>query len=641
MIALALGASLLAASPGWAQFQRYDYIWARRTTGTFTLDGILDEPQWAQAESLIIDIHQIGPIPGSGWKQEAGFPPTDPNHAVFKFLTTADNQLYMAVTVRDSSIGGSELFNYFDGVLMSIKQHDSASRPAPPGEHFMSWWIADTTDHQPRAINHPPSMIGRWRTVGSAPTATQLQAWDAGWHVNGKVNSDTTADQSYTFEMRFDLGMNGYNINQAGGDAIEWNASLYDNDWYWPFSNPFRWGINRTWVQGPWGSDAWYSNVKILGRSDVTTNSGGLPPYGPDLRIPTAGSLPAPAIDGVLNDAIWTTVPSQHALQIKWNDDTIRNGYAQTGKWRSGQFQPVVNKEATNNPTGQAFVQDPADCTVRYAFKGSTLYLGLDFNDQVVQYVADNTDRYDGAIITLTDRAKRFTDNNLYTWRMTFQVGPTGQLVARDMLPYLRDTLGAVQCALHLKPNTTVDTTGLDVDQGYQAEFAIDLTKFGYPADLGDHTVYLGVDVLDGDSYTPFTDSYGTRTWWFRQYENEDGPCVAYLDPGFDISTAGVEPASTLPAKLELLGNFPNPVRNSTSLHFRLPQAAKVDLQVFDPQGRLLSNHAYGLVSPGEAHLNVPKFTSRSGVYLYKLHVADATTGVAMGTLSGKMMVLQ
>jgi hypothetical protein len=640
MIALALGASLLAASPGWAQFQRYDYVWARRTTGTFTLDGILDEPQWAQAESLIIDIHQIGPIPGSGWKQEAGFPPTDPNHAVFKFLTTADNQLYMAITVRDSSIGGSELFNYFDGVLMNIRRHDDPARPAPPGEHFMSWWVADTTDHNPRAINHPPSMIGRWRTVGSAPTATQLQAWDAGWHVNGKVNSDTTADQSYTFEMRFDLGMNGYNINQAGGDAIEWNASLYDNDWYWPFANPFRWGINRTWVQGPWGSDSWYSDVKILARNDVTTTSGSVPPYGPDLRIPTAGSLPAPTIDGVLNDAIWTTAASTHALEIKWNDDTIRNAYPQTGKWRSGQFQPVVNKEATNNPTGQAYVQDPADCTVRYAFKGTTLYLGLDFNDQVVQYVGDNADRYDGAIITLTDRVKRFTDNNLYSWRMTFQVGPTGQLVARDMLPYLRDTLGAVTCALHLKPNTTVDTTGLDVDEGYQAEFAIDLTKFGYPADLGDHTVYLGVDVLDGDSYTPFTDSYGTRTWWFRQYENEDGPAVAFLDPGFDLATAGVDPVSTLPAKLELLGNFPNPVRNSTSLHFRLPQAAKVDLQVFDPQGRLLSNHAYGLVAPGEAHLNVPQFTSRSGVYLYRLHVADATTGAAMGTLSGKMMVL-
>ena len=105
---------------------------------------------------------------------------------------------------------------------------------------------------------------------------------DAGWSVKGTVNSDTTADTSYTFEMRFDLSSNGYNINQAGGDAIEWNASLYDNDWYWPLSNPFRWAVNRTWVQCPWGNVSWYSNVKILGRSDVTTTSGPAPAYGPD-----------------------------------------------------------------------------------------------------------------------------------------------------------------------------------------------------------------------------------------------------------------------------------------------------------------------------------------------------------------------
>jgi hypothetical protein len=628
--ALVLGASLVAAVPGWAQFQRYDYIWARRTTGTFTLDGQLNEPQWALADSIIIDIHQIGPIPGSGWKQEAGFPPSDPNHAVFRFLTTSDNQLWMAVTVRDSSIGGSELFNYMDGVLMNIRQHDSVSRPAPAGEHFMSWWVPDTTDHTPRRINHPPSMVGRWRTVGSAPDSAQLIAWDGAYSVDGSVNSDTTSDRSYTFEMRFDLASNGYDINRAGGDAIEWNASLYDNDWYWPLSNPFRWSINRTWVQGPWGNVSWYSDVKILGRSDVTTSSGPAPVYGPDLRIPIASGYPAPSIDGNLNEAVWAAAPSTN---IKYDDPAVRNAYAQTGKWRSGQVRSYTV------PGYDPPVDDFTDATLKYFWKGSTLYLGLDVKDNSVGYV-DNVDRYDGAIITLTDRVKRFTDNNLFNHRITFQVGPTGQLLARDELPYLRDTLGAVTCALQLKPGTTVDTLGLDVDAGYTAEFAFDLTKFGYTADLGDHALYFGVDVLDGDCYTPFTDSYGTRTWFFRQFEGEDGPCVAFLDPSLAIH-AGVDPGPGAPMELALLGNFPNPFRGSTTVRYRLPQASKVAVEVFDLQGRLVASRAYGVQAAGDGHLRMPQFRSRSGVYLYRLHVTDPETGAERGTLGGKMMVLQ
>ncbi len=628
--ALVLGAALASALPCWAQFQRYDYVWARRTAGTFTLDGKLNEPQWAQAESLIIDNHVIGAIPGSGYKQEAGFPPTDPNHTCFKFLTTADNQLWIGATVRDSSIGGSEIFNYFDGLLMALKQHDLPDRPSLAGEHLISWWWpVETGDLTPRAINKPMSMAGRWRTTGFAPTPAQLLAWDAAWTVNGIVNSDTLADGMYTVEMRFDLGSDGYNINQAGGDAVEWNCSVYDNDHYWPMSNPFRWSVNRTWIEGPWGNVGWYSDVKILGRSDVTTASGALPVYGPDLVIRNAQGWAAPVIDGNLNERIWAYADSLH---IKWGDSAIRNAYPGTGQWRSGQYQPTVN-------AGTAGVQDPADATVKYFFQGTTLYLGFDVRDAFVQY-SDNLDRYDGAIISINDRTQRFSDNNLLSHRLTFQVGPTGNLVAHDELPYLRDTLHAVTCNVHLNPGTTVDTLGDNFDNGYQAEFAIDLTKFGYAADLGDHALYFGIDLLDGDSFTPFSDSYGTRTWFFRQYENEDGPCVAFLNPALNVTAVDSPPLPSAPGRLELLGNYPNPFRASTMLRYRLPQAANVTLDVFDLQGRLVSSRAVGVQPAGLASVHVPQFSSQSGVYLYRLHVTDPNSGTSLGTLAGKMMIL-
>src|SRR2546427_11083514 len=118
------------------------------------------------------------------------------------------------------------------------------------------------------------------------------------------------------------------------------------------------------------------------------------------------------------------------------------------------------------------------------------------------------------------------------------------------------------------------------------------LTKFTSPADLGDHRLFIGVDLLDGDSFTPFTDSYGTRTWWQREFAGgsgaggggPDGPAWGYLDP--TRQGTGVEPGPAATASLALLGNSPNPYRSKTSIFFTLPRPAHVLLEAFDLQGR-------------------------------------------------------
>ena len=640
--ALVTGVALLSALPSWAQFQRYDYTWARSTNGAaLTLDGKLDEPQWAQAESLVINGGVIGAIPGSGYHNEfiaPGVTPTDPNRAVFKFLVVG-NQLWIGATVRDSSIGGNAEFNRFDGLIMNVRAHDDAGRPSPAGEHTISWWWpkpgslgspgpGDTLGDD---INKGMAMVGRWRSwpAGTPPTPTQVQAWDARWVVHGTVNSDTVLDQDYVIEMRFDLGMNGYDVTKTLGDIVEWNVQMYDTDWFWPLTSYFRFTSVRTWLEGPWGNTSWYSDVHIKARPDVTVSSGPVASLGPDLDIPNATGWPDPTIDGFLNETVW-----QHAdsLKIKWGDDVVRAGYANTGPYRSGQYQPAVN--GNQDPLS---IQDPADCTVKYFWKGSKLYMGFNFNDQVVQY-HDLIDRWDGAIISINDRTLRGPDLNLLSHRLTFHVSPTGTLAAADQLPAAIDT-GAVVCSLKLKEHTTVDTTGVDVDKGYTAEFMFDLTKFGYTADLGDHVLYFGIDVMDGDSYSPITDSYGTRTWFWRQYENEDGPCVAFLDPNRRI-TAGVGGETVTPGRLELLGNYPNPFHGSTTVHFRLPQASRVTIDVLDLQGRIVATRAYGVQAAGEGHLPLPAFAHSAGVYLYRVHVTDPQSGAVVGTMSGKMLHL-
>ncbi len=626
---LVAGAVLATAAPSQAQFQRYDSYWARSTNGAaLTLDGVLDEPQWAQAESIVVRYPLDAGIVGSGWKDEGGFPATDRTYAVFRFLTVGD-QLWMAATVRDSSIGGSNLFNRFDGILMNIRNHANGSHPASPGEHFISWWANDTGDPNPTAVDHLPTMYGEWRTPGTPPDATQLQAWDARVTWTGHVNSDTTADGGYVIEMRSDMPLNGYDITRPQGDVIEWNASVYDCDWYWPLANFFRFAVNRTWVQGPWGNANWYGAVSIHARPDVTVSSGPAPAFTPDLIVPNLGVLPAPTVDGNINDAVWAHAPS---FPIRYDDAAARDAYPSIGPWRSGQYEAEVNGNG-----GQAFVADPGDATVKYFYKGTTLYMAFDVNDQVVQNVLAE-DRWDGFNVSVNDRVLRYADNNLKSWACGFRVGAGGALTRVFDTPYLVDTLQAMHVALLLKPGTTVDTLGVDTDAGYTAELSLDLSKLGYPANLGDRTLYFGVTYYDGDSYSPITDSYGTRTWFFREREYQNGPCVSFLDPNTYVTT-GV--GDDVPAQLALSGAFPNPFRRGTTVRYSLPSAARVNLEVFDLQGRVVAARDMGVQQAGHREASVASFASRSGVYLYRITVRDAVSGREQGTLSGKMMVLQ
>ena len=57
---------LFIAVPCGAQPARKDVIWARVASGPITLDGIPNEPSWAQAESMTVRYGQENGIPGSG-----------------------------------------------------------------------------------------------------------------------------------------------------------------------------------------------------------------------------------------------------------------------------------------------------------------------------------------------------------------------------------------------------------------------------------------------------------------------------------------------------------------------------------------------------------------------------------------------
>jgi hypothetical protein len=620
---------MLAVQPAAAQPPREDAIWARTTDGAaLTLDGVLDEPAWASAETKVIRYRYDNGRPGSGWKDEGGVVLTDSLFATLKFLVVG-NQLWLGVTVRDSSVGGGGTFNQFDGLLMGMKDHSLPVRPAPQAEYLYAWWSQVLVGTPPTDME--PVFGGRWATPPwgcCARTQEQIDAWDARTVVHGTVNSDTLVDQGYTMEMRFDLGVMGYDVTQPGGDVVEWNISIYDCDWRWPFVLG-RFGANRTWWQSPWGNTAAYNQVLIYARPDVTVNSGPLPAVPQiDVIIPSAGSLDAPVIDGDLSDAVWAVAPS---FDIRFGDDALRDSYPGMGKWRSGQYQAPVNES-------EAAVLDPADATIKYVFKGDRLYMAFDVRDQVVQYHPD-FNRWDGFLIGINETGYEDIDHVLQTRRLSFQVGPNGEALPQDYLPFLIDSLQGAQVAMNLKANTTVDTTGNDVDEGYTAELMIDLTKLGYPSGLGDGIGFLSVTHLDGDSYTPFTFSYGTRTWWFREYDNTCCPARVYFDP--NTTVVGVEgPAVSDPRNLLLLGAAPNPFQTLTTIQFSLPQASRLEMDVYDLNGRRVARRDLGRREAGTGTTVFRASGLKPGMYLYQLRAADPESGRPNGTASGKLILV-
>jgi len=615
---------LAGALPAFAQAPRQDSFWARKATGPITLDGILNEAEWAKAESMTVRWATDSGIPGSGWKAEGGILPQDPTRAVIKLLVVG-NQMYLGARVPDQSIGGSKDFNRFDGFLMSIKDHSSPDAPKPPAEYTYVWWYPTTTDPQPPGQS--PAFIGKWATwpPGTARTPTQIANWDAVTVVHGTSNTDATNDTDYTVEMRFNLTPMGYDVTQPNGDVVEWNISVYDCDWLWPI-NVARLSYNRVWWQGPWANDIYYDEVHVFAKPSVTTSSGALPTIAPEYTIPDGLHFVAPTVDGNLNDPIWSVATS---FDIRYGDSALRQTYGGVGPSRAGQYQPPVNG-------GQAAVLDPSDATVKMVWKDRKLFLGFDVRDQVVQY-HPSFDRWDGALISIDDRKQRSPDNVLMGRRLSFQVGANGAAVPQDYLLTLVQSGGA-QVAVQLNPGTTVDTLGASPDNGYKAEVAIDLTKVGYPLNLGDRTLFIGIDMLDGDSFVPITDSYGTRTWWFREYEGRCCPTWAYmaLSPIVDSG----EPPEDQTDGFVLLGAAPNPSLHST-IRYSLPRSSLGALEVYDVSGRVVERRKLGMQAAGEQSIEFDGSGLAAGMYLYRIELTDPSTGAARRTLTGRIVVVK
>lgn len=97
---------------------------------------------------------------------------------------------------------------------------------------------------------------------------------------------------------------------------------------------------------------------------------------------------------------------------------------------------------------------------------------------------------------------------------------------------------------------------------------------------------------------------------------------------------------ASLPSRLEMLRNYPNPARGFTEIRFRIPAGkdswSRAGLDILDPQGRLVHREDLGPVKVGFHSVKVDVRTFRNGLYFYHLRLEARGKTV---TLQKKMVV--
>jgi len=89
-------------------------------------------------------------------------------------------------------------------------------------------------------------------------------------------------------------------------------------------------------------------------------------------------------------------------------------------------------------------------------------------------------------------------------------------------------------------------------------------------------------------------------------------------------AVTGIEDDNVLiPSDLAVSQNYPNPFNASTAINYTLSRSAKVDIEIFDLQGRSVEHISSGEQTPGSYQINWNGNKYTSGTYFYRIAAGD------------------
>ncbi len=177
---------------------------------------------------------------------------------------------------------------------------------------------------------------------------------------------------------------------------------------------------------------------------------------------------------------------------------------------------------------------------------------------------------------------------------------------------YSGPTLGPVQ----INPPLNITITRLRTQNIAASHPAGVTTYLGYA-----NTASQVYPAIDSSFFTFQKLAVGATSPWFT-----DNSCGGELFPG--------EILASTPASFAMVGANPNPFNPATTLSFSLPEIAKVTLNVFDVQGRLVATLVNGLREAGQHQVTFDGSNLSSGVYLYTLQAGSHSA-------TGKMVLMK
>ena len=124
-----------------------------------------------------------------------------------------------------------------------------------------------------------------------------------------------------------------------------------------------------------------------------------------------------------------------------------------------------------------------------------------------------------------------------------------------------------------------------------------------------------------GNEFTINLDQNTDKTCWYGITTFIDGSCPLAVKPDNLI-------------KDELLGNYPNPFTDRTTIRYNLSENSDTELRVFDLLGREVYQFRQENEAPGEHEIEVSANSLISGVYLYSLKINNSV-------YKGKMVVIR
>jgi hypothetical protein len=142
-------------------------------------------------------------------------------------------------------------------------------------------------------------------------------------------------------------------------------------------------------------------------------------------------------------------------------------------------------------------------------------------------------------------------------------------------------------------------------------------------------------DAGKGQSLSDLTafQRYRMKTYFLqRDYDGQNEPYWHLVNEPYYYNTTGID---TLPANAEnfyLKQNFPNPVRNTTSLTFHIPGNGQVSVVILGSSGQVVETLINGQLAYGEHTLLWNSNNHPSGLYICRIKYGESVR-------TGKMMV--